>query len=104
MKQKTQLILVGIFLLVFSFGCFIFNTDKENENEISSKDEVNDKSVKEIEKNTPKISKGFTRSFIHVTGTNWTQTDNDYDWCYKENNFYVIENVTINAGERVVGY
>jgi parallel beta-helix repeat protein len=39
-------------------------------------------------------------SFIHITGANWTQTNQTYDWCNGKgikDNPYVIENITLNG-------
>jgi len=54
----------------------------------------------------PKVSSGYTRSFIYVTGSNWTATKNTYDWCIGSgtwNDPYIIENVTIDASSSPTG-
>ena len=41
-----------------------------------------------------KTSGFWDPTHIHIDN-NWSDTADAYDWCYKENGFYIIENVTI---------
>ena len=52
----------------------------------------------------PKPSNGLT--FIHIDGSNpnnWTWTAGNYSWCYFDNGYYIIENVTIDANGSPTG-
>ncbi|NVM34764.1 MAG: right-handed parallel beta-helix repeat-containing protein [Candidatus Lokiarchaeota archaeon] len=54
----------------------------------------------------PKSSGGYTVPFIHVDGSIaniWSDTADDYGWCYFDNGFYIIENVTIDADDSPTG-
>jgi parallel beta-helix repeat protein len=45
-------------------------------------------------------------SFIHIDGSNpnnWTWTAGNYSWCYFDNGYYIIENVTIDASSSPTG-
>ena len=44
----------------------------------------------------PKISDYWNLEYIRIDN-NWSHTAGNYTWCFKENGFYVIENVTIDA-------
>ena len=53
---------------------------------------------------TLKQSNGLT--FIHVDGSNpnnWTWTAGNYSWCYFDNGYYIIENVTMDASSSPTG-
>ncbi len=52
------------------------------------------------------ISGSYSESYIHITGLNWSQTRDSYDWCSGSGSFedpYIIENVSINANNQKSG-
>jgi len=51
---------------------------------------------------SPKSSGGYNESFIHIIGTNWTNTLAK-PWCYDDSGVYIIENVTIDASSSPTG-
>jgi len=54
---------------------------------------------------TPKESSSHILPFIHIVGGvsgNWSSAEAE-DWCYVKNGVYIIENVTINAGNSPTG-
>ncbi len=107
MRKKPKLILVGIFLLILSFGPMILNMNKELDKDDSLKSGVMDKSVKDIDIDPPKNSGLWIMSNITIDddgGTygalNWIQAEAE-DWCSGQgtwSNPYIIENITIAAG------
>ena len=56
--------------------------------------------ILEADVDIPKQSGGYTEPFIHIDASNpnnWTWTAGNYSWCYFDNGYYIIENVTIDA-------
>ena len=92
MKSKLKKIIIisfiGLFLVLLLNKTLIFNKGAQNELSI------------------PKQSAGYIESFIHVDGSdpnNWTWTAGNYSWCYFDNGYYIIENVTIDASSSPTG-
>jgi len=79
--KKIIILFIGLALALSLNNTLIDNKQAQNELDI------------------PKLSAGYSESFIHVDG-NWTETATTYDWCYGDGSWstpYVIENVSINA-------
>ena len=94
-KKKIFEILL-IFLVILS-SCLPLNDFKKVQNSKSSQNNA----LIEDKNKQPKISYNWNLDFIHITGTNWTQTNSTYAWCNgkgTEDKPYIIENVTIDAG------
>ena len=89
MKNKTTklaiLLVVGlVFPLILTFN---FNFSSEYQPKL-------------IE---PKESGGYNEPFIHINGANWSSTASSNPWCYFDNGYYIIENVTIDASSSPTG-
>jgi len=88
MKTKTKnvviLLVIGlVFPLILNYNIYFNNNHKPKV--------VN-----------PKVSGGYSEPFIHIIGTNWTDTLAK-SWCYDDNGVYIIENVTIDASSSPTG-
>ncbi len=96
MKKKGLIVLVlAILFTITSINNYIYSIDQGNYQENNG----------EIQKSPnikrPKISGTFSETFIHIDDSipnNWSDTATAYGWCYFKSGFYIIENVTINAG------
>ncbi len=109
MKNKNQLILFGIVILIFAFGSIILNTQKEPDEKNISNDNAKGQSIKEIDSEPPIDSGDWVMSNITIDdngGTigalTWAEAlAEPAGWCTGSGNWgepYVIENVTIDAG------
>ncbi|MFX1392928.1 MAG: nitrous oxide reductase family maturation protein NosD [Promethearchaeota archaeon] len=93
-KIKSIILTLGILftLITINSNDIINEQNNKNESEV-----IQDEFPLKI----PKKSGAYTESFIHIDGSisnNWSDTADTYDWCYYENGYYIIENVTIDAG------
>ena len=96
-SKKNYAKLIGLVCIFLTISVMIYcnnftvNTVK--------KDDSDDLKIKEV--NTPKKA-GYVHfeDYINISGSgpnDWAYTAATYDWCYFENYYYVIENVTIDA-------
>ncbi|MBY8990689.1 MAG: right-handed parallel beta-helix repeat-containing protein [Candidatus Lokiarchaeota archaeon] len=89
MKNKTTklviILMVGLVFPLILTSNFNFSS------------ESNSKIIK------PEVSGGYTESYIHITGGNWSSTASSKPWCYFDNGYYIIENVTIDASSSPTG-
>ena len=85
-KNKKLVILIVIGLVFPLISNTIFNFSVEEKSSLPN----------------PKSSEGYIESFIHIVGTNWTNTLTK-PWCYDDNGVYIIENVTIDASSSPTG-
>ncbi|MBY9016466.1 MAG: right-handed parallel beta-helix repeat-containing protein, partial [Candidatus Lokiarchaeota archaeon] len=87
-QKKITILFIGLFIALNLNNTLFFNDSVQNE------------------LNIPKESAGYSELFIHVDGSdpnNWTWTAGNYSWCYFDNGYYIIENVTINANSSPTG-
>jgi len=61
----------------------------------------NHRKIEKQDKTILKRSVTYPLSFIHINqddpNLNWSYTAANYDWCYYQDGFYIIENATVNA-------
>ncbi|GAI78802.1 unnamed protein product, partial [marine sediment metagenome] len=74
------------------FLCF-YNIIPINRIEIKETPNIDNKKILNI-------SAKFTEPFIHITGSNWTETNSTYDWCTGKGTYsepYIIRDVVITG-------
>ncbi len=107
-KQKAMktLLVLGIIFAISTISTINLTLSTHNlsnyQENIDNKVEIRD----EISEKRPKNSGSWTETFIHIDGSipnNWSLTNSTYDWCYFEDGYYIIENVTVDATGRDSG-
>ncbi len=100
--NKKIILLWGLF--IFLIGVSIITNEYYNSGNSegrATKNDIIEENQNDFKLIPPKKSAyAHYREWIHIDGSdpnNWSDTAAAYDWCYVENNYYVIENVTIDA-------
>ncbi len=72
MKNKNLFLIMGIFLIVFSFGIIISSSEEEQEEKNLLKNDINDETINDIDKEMPKDSAVLIEKKIDDL-TGWTK-------------------------------